>query len=109
MGTGASATVAQSAIQSRIDAQQTLDAIEYGIRSVELCGHAYGCSVCHTAQIVAGCQAATRVLGRLVAQDNGTLRLLKAARKQQREVVKAIAADVRAIGTARQIRMAMAA
>lgn len=110
MGTEASAaTMAAGAIQAFIDESQTLEAIEYGIRSIELCRGPWGASPAHCAQITAGCQAATRTLGRFIAQDNGTLRLLKAARKEQREIVKIAQECKREIGTARQLRLAMAA
>lgn len=97
---------AASAVQEWIDARQTAEAIEYGIRSIEISRNAYGASATHSRQIIAGCQAATRVLGRIVAQDYGTLRALKEARKQQRETVKALKGE---IGTARQIKLALAA
>lgn len=104
MGTGTTAT-----IQARIDAQQTLDAIEYGIRSIKVCKSAWGSSPAHCAQITAGCQAATRLLGRFVTQDNGTLRTLLAAKKSASEALKAAKAEQAQIGNARQIRLALAA
>lgn len=102
-------STAATAVQEWIDAQQTLNAIEYGIRSIAVSRNPYGASGIHAAQIVRGCQAATRVLGRFVAQDASTLYFLKQARKQQRDAVKAAAEDRKAFGTARQQRLALAA
>lgn len=100
---------AATTVQEWIEACETLDALEYGVRSVMLCRSAFGASPAHCAQITAGCQAATRVLGRFVAQDRSTLYFLKQARKLQREAVKAAEAEKKAIGTARQIKLALAA
>jgi hypothetical protein len=103
------ASKAQGAIQEYIEATETLSAIEYGIRSIECCGGPFYCCGIHGAQLVRGMQAATRVTGRFVTQDNMTLRTLKAARAEQREVVKMAQEIKREIGTARQLRIAMAA
>jgi hypothetical protein len=109
MGTATKAAQAAGAIQEFIEATETLSAIEYGIRSIELCRQPYGASPAHVAQITAACQAARRVTGQFVGQDNMTLRALKAARAEQREVVKMAQEIKREIGTARQLRIAMAA
>lgn len=104
MGTEATATV-----QARIDAQQDYDAIEYGIRSIKVSRNAFGASATHSAQIIAGCQAATRATGAFVAQDYGTLRALRAAKKAAGEHLLAARDAEKAIGSRRQIMLALAA
>lgn len=96
-------------IQSTIEAREAYDAIEYGIRSIKISRNAFGASAAHSAQIIAGCQAATRATGEFIAQDYATIGKLKIAKKIAGETLKAAQAAQREIGTARQIRLALAA
>jgi hypothetical protein len=100
---------AATTVQEWIEARETVEALEYGIRSIKVCRSPYGASACHVAQITAACQAATRVLGRFVAKDAGTLRLLREAKREASEQLKAAAAEKQAIGSARQLKLALAA
>lgn len=100
----------QQAIQAKIEATERFEAIKYGIRSIELCGSAWGASDCHIAQIEAACQAGAAVLGRdAIIRDNGTLFLLKRAKREATEQEKAAKAAAKAIGSAGQQRLALAA
>lgn len=102
-------STAQTAIQARIEAQQDYDALEYGIRSIRISRHAYGASACHMMQIRAACQAYTRVTGKFIAQDNGTMRGLRAAKEIAGAKLKCAKEAQRAAGTAAQIRLELAA
>lgn len=97
-------TVAQSAIQDVIDAQQTIDAIEYGIRSIETCRGHHGASACHVAQIETALAEAGVSRG---ATYGLTLKALKAERAEWRELLKGAIAARRQIGNARQLRLAL--
>lgn len=94
-------------LQERIDAQQSLDAIEYGLRSIEACDGWLYCTGIHAGQLVRACYEAGRVLGRdgAVVLDNGCARLLRLARDQARARLKAAKVDC---GGVRQLRLALA-
>jgi hypothetical protein len=97
-------------LQERIDAEQSLATIEYGLRSLDLCG-IYGCTGLHAGQLVNARYEAGRVLGRdgAIGEDNGTKRLLRLARDQAREWLKTVKAEIREQGGIRQLRLAIAA
>lgn len=100
----------QQAIQAKIEATERFEAIKYGIRSIELCRSAWVANECHTAQIEAACQAGAETLGRdAIFRDNGTLFLLRRAKRDAAEQLKAASAAAKAIGSARQQRLALAA
>lgn len=100
---------AATTVQEWIVARETYDAIDYGIRSIDVSRSPYGASGILAAQIVRACQAATRVTGQFVTQDAGTARALRAAKKEAFAALKAAEAEKKAIGTARQIKLALAA
>lgn len=98
-------------IQARIDAQQTFEAIDYGLRSIKVCRGAYGASPCHVAQIAAACEAGAMVLGREqpIGLDNGTGFVLKRAKQEARVALAAAREAEKELGNRRQVRLALAA
>lgn len=109
MGTGASG--AGTALQSQINATQALDALTYGIRSIEISRSAYGASATHATQIDEAIAVAEWALNRGrygIGKDNGTLMLLKLAKKRVAADLAEIKARVKSIGTGRQLRLALA-
>ena len=108
------AATAQQAIQARIDAQQILDTIEYGLRSIRACGGAMYCTGVHAGQLERARQEAAGI-GYTVrylngAADAGMIAVeLREAKAAARELLAECKADVKAIGTVRQLRLALAA
>lgn len=104
------AAATQAAIQAAIAAQQSLDTIEYGLRSVKVCGGAYRCTGPHAGQLSAACAEAGAVLGQAgaVQLDNGTEFLLRRAKAEARLTLDAAKAERKAIGGIRQQRLALA-
>lgn len=100
---------AQQTIQARLDSQQTMDTITYGIRSVQLCRGARGSSPAHCAQIEAACEAASVLLDRGVFPDNSTLWFLRMAKRAAGEALAEAKRAESEIGTRSQARFALAA
>lgn len=117
-------------LQSQIEAQQQLDAIEYGLRSMKVCGGWNRCVGIHAGQLARARHEAAKVLGRYVAAegdaheatggvhdgaliavqlDNGCKGLLELAKKTAAESLKAVKAEVKAQGTMAQRRLLLVA
>jgi hypothetical protein len=90
---------AQAALQLRIDAQQLLDSIEYGLRSIRACGGERYCTGIHAGQLAAA-KAAAASIGCAELRD---------AKAEAAGLLKAAKADLKAIGGVRQLRLALEA
>lgn len=88
---------AAGAVQARIDAQQNYDALVYGLRN--LGGVNY--------EAVRAREVAEELLGHYVASDLSGWELRRAKKVAAEQLAEAKAA-VKAIGTARQLRLALA-
>lgn len=102
---------ARAALQEIIDAQQSYDAIEYGLRSIKTCGGAFHCVGPHAGQLTVALYEAGRLLGRggPIPRDNGIKVLLQAAKVKAAARLKAAKAARKAFGGVRQLRLAIAA
>lgn len=103
-------------LQHRIEAQQLLDDIEYGLRSIKVCGSALHCTGVHAGQLDRACEAAALFLDREPSAirhsqgGHGTRERLLEAKKIAAETLKETKAVIREeIGTATQLRLAIAA
>jgi hypothetical protein len=99
----------QETFQQWIEARETVETLEYGIRSIKVSRSAYGASPTHCRQIINACQAATRVTGKITTTGPLTLSILKDAKKIAQAELKTANAERIAVGNARQFRLALAA
>ncbi|MCA1571185.1 MAG: hypothetical protein LC798_12880 [Chloroflexi bacterium] len=102
-------TVAAENLQTYIDAQQDVDALTYGLRSIKTCGRVSTCTGPHAGQLVRAAQTAARVLGRvIVPSDDPTVTpwLIREALKLAKDDLK-LAKSER--GGRKQERLALAA
>lgn len=102
---------AERAIQNRVEAEQVAEAIKYGQRAMEAGRGRVGCAIAG-GWMEAQCEAAITVAEYLIDADvtstNATWMLKRAAKIAKAQVAEAKAA-VKAVGTQRQLRIAMAA
>lgn len=102
---------AADAIQRRIEAQQQLDTIEYGLRSIKTCGSEYSarCYEAHACQLAEACKAGAQVLGREAIHADGSSATywLKVAKRKAYEELVAAKAAVKEFGNVRQLRLAL--
>lgn len=102
------------AVQAMIEAREAYDALVYGLRAFEEMGNRdYGCTEEWGAPDWAvrqfeAAKAAAATFG-LELDGQATAWNLKRAKKLALEALRAAEAEKRAIGTARQIRLALAA
>lgn len=100
-------------LQHRIEAQQLLDDIDYGLRSIKACGSALHCTGLHAGQLSRACDAAALFLdstGESIYYAQDTALRLREAKAIARETLAETKAIIREeIGTVRQLRLAIAA
>lgn len=97
-------------IQATITAQQQLDDIEYGLRSIKACRGIFFCTGIHGGQVAKAAAAAAQVLGVEYAEvrysqgEHGCPAKLREAKKIAQGELANAKARKRAVGTAPQIR-----
>lgn len=102
--------IASQTIQKWIIAKERVATLDYGRRSITECGGEHRCTGPHGAQLVRAKYEAARTLrgdeSQWAAMDSYWIRH---ALKQARAELKTIEAEKKAIGTVRQLRLAIAA
>lgn len=98
---------ATQTMQSWIDAQQDLDAIEYGLRSIKTCGSAWATGP-HAGQIARAESAAEKILGKSMSKYHpGYTWDLQQAKRKARLSRDEARAGKKALGGIRQLRLAL--
>lgn len=104
---------AQTIMQDRIDAQQALDAIEYGLRSIKACGSPATCTGPHAGQLAEARRIAESygltISGQNDPWSGATAASLRTAKAELKALLADITAELKALGGIRQLRMTFAA
>lgn len=106
---------AREALQERIDAQESYDAIVYGLRSIKVCRGALYCTGPHAGQLARAKTEAASVLGEPVLsvvtdtyrEYQVTLKI-QAAKVKAAERLRAAKAALKGLGGVKQLRLAIA-